>query len=289
MLDYSKWDKLKFSSSEDESDVAEDFVKLLHDEAKNLGMAPQDFIKELHEAKNGKASEDFAKKLHNTKNAGVAASDDFIKKLHEAKKAGMSSYSNGTSFNFVQPEDLIQSMSDKTSWASSLSKKERHEWIVDCYRMRVDDDNVWNGGYLHGLYVPDPQEGQKLTVIKDFLIFMKLAVMNGVIPEGDCFSFAKCLRKAVGLLPYAFEKSDAKEKYGGENVYSPGPSLRRTGEAVYGTSIMAGSKGDNAKEIEEKVEKSVKKAFHKSKKKIFEDVGGFDIWLKLYKTVKFRS
>ena len=47
---------------------------------------------------------------------------------------------------------------------------------------------------------------------------------------------------AKGLLPYAFEKSDAKEKWGGENVFAAamgGRSLRATGEIVYASSIQA--------------------------------------------------
>ena len=38
--------------------------------------------------------------------------------------------------------------------------------------------------------------------------------------------------KAATLLPYAFEKDDAKEKYGGENFFAGamvGKSLRHTG------------------------------------------------------------
>lgn len=25
-------------------------------------------------------------------------------------------------------------------WAAGLSEREKYEWLVDCYRMRVDDD-----------------------------------------------------------------------------------------------------------------------------------------------------
>ena len=50
---------------------------------------------------------------------------------------------------------------------------------------------------------------------------------QGVIPEG--WTWSKFLATAVDLLPYAFEKSDAQEKYGRENVFNValgGRSLR---------------------------------------------------------------
>lgn len=52
------------------------------------------------------------------------------------------------------------------------------------------------------------------------------------------------LSTATGLLPYAFEKSDAKEKWGGENVFAAmlggGRSLRATAEVVLGSSAVGG-------------------------------------------------
>lgn len=54
----------------------------------------------------------------------------------------------------------------------------------------------------------------------DFLTFCKLAVKAGVLPAG--WDWPGFLRKAQGLLPYAFEKSDAKDKWGGENVFAAG-------------------------------------------------------------------
>ena len=37
-------------------------------------------------------------------------------------------------------------------WARGLSQGKQYEWLVDCYRMRVDDDYALGGGNLHGLY-----------------------------------------------------------------------------------------------------------------------------------------
>ena len=58
-------------------------------------------------------------------------------------------------------------------------------------------------------------------------MFCRLAARREALPAG--WSWAGLLETAATLLPYAFEKSDAKEKYGGENVFSVvmgGRSLR---------------------------------------------------------------
>lgn len=197
----------------------------------------------------------------------------------------------------IDVNNLKETFMDKQSWCKQLSFRKRHEWLVDCYRLRLDDDYVWGGGYLHGLYDPDIQmrheKVRKVHIIKDFLIFMKLAVANGVIPKNSKeFRFEKCLKVAQGLLCYAFEKSDATEKWRGENVFSVGPSLRRTAEYVYGTSCMESCFTDNnnneahniQKKIENEVEVGLKlKKFEHSSRAIFEDVGSLSIWIKLFK------
>jgi hypothetical protein len=73
------------------------------------------------------------------------------------------------------------------------------------------------GCNLHGLYDPDTSPGM---ITRDFLQFCKLAVKAGVLPRP--WDWALFLNKARGLLPYAFEKSDAKEKWGRENVFAAG-------------------------------------------------------------------
>jgi hypothetical protein len=32
-----------------------------------------------------------------------------------------------------------------SGWAEGLSRDKAAEWLVDCYRMRVDDDYAWGG------------------------------------------------------------------------------------------------------------------------------------------------
>ena len=60
-------------------------------------------------------------------------------------------------------------------WALGLSRAAAAEWLVDCYRMRVDDDVFWAPVYLHGLAAPDTSPA---IVVNDFLVFAKLAVRH---------------------------------------------------------------------------------------------------------------
>ncbi|KOO30606.1 ankyrin repeat domain-containing protein 49 [Chrysochromulina tobinii] len=125
---------------------------------------------------------------------------------------------------------------ESLGWAKGLSADKQREWLCDCYRMRVDDDMCWGGGFLHGLYARDDGD----LISSDFLIYCKLSVKHGVVPRS--WDWAAFLRTATALLPYAFEKQDAKEKWGGENVFAAvmgGRSLRATAEVVYGNSCQA--------------------------------------------------
>lgn len=167
-----------------------------------------------------------------------------------------------------------------SSWARGLSKHQRAEWVVDCYRMRVDDDYAWGGGNLHGLYDMDSSHD---AIVEDFLIFTKLAVQSKVVP-GKGWDWEEYLGCAAQLLPFAFEKSDAQEKWGGENVFMAamgGRSLRATGEVVYGSSCMGG--GERSQEMQElsgKVEGRWAQLVA-GDGAMFEDVGGLANWRKL--------
>eukprot|EP01105_Mastigella_eilhardi_P007429 TRINITY_DN1887_c0_g2_i11.p2 TRINITY_DN1887_c0_g2~~TRINITY_DN1887_c0_g2_i11.p2 ORF type:complete len:177 (+),score=45.22 TRINITY_DN1887_c0_g2_i11:377-907(+) len=103
--------------------------------------------------------------------------------------------------------------------------------------MRVDDSYAWGGGELCGLYDPD---STRASVVEDFALFCKLAVANGVVLAG--WDWDRTLGAAEGLLSFAFEKDDARSKYGGENVFtsiSGKPSLRATAERIYGFSVVS--------------------------------------------------
>jgi hypothetical protein len=106
----------------------------------------------------------------------------------------------------------------------------------------MDDAYCW-GGELRGVMNP---EATPESVSTELFVFCKLAVKNKVVPPN--WKWEAFLAKAIGLVIYAFEKSDAKEKYGGENVFSAfwgGRSLRATGETIYGSSVTGDSDATN--------------------------------------------
>jgi hypothetical protein len=158
---------------------------------------------------------------------------------------------------------------------------------------------VWLLHVVTGLYNP---EATKDTIIKDFLVFCKLAVNHGVVPPG--WDWSAFLSKAAGLLGYAFEKEDAKDKWGGENVFSAmmgGRSLRYTGEVVYGSSCMApGNPRDDrekaAQATLEQYERQVEAAFAGGAggqqlgqhQQLFAEVGGLAAWQQLCRALRFN-
>lgn len=153
------------------------------------------------------------------------------------------------------------------------------------------------GGNLHGLYDP---ECSKDSICEDFLIFCKLAVQHNVVPPG--WSWSKFLSTASGLLPYAFEKEDAKEKWGSENVFQAmlgGRSLRFTGEMVYGSSIMghgaqgmATEEGSNSDDDCDELTEKVVGNWHSlvaGESDVFSNVGGVSVWRDLHRRLRLAG
>ena len=209
----------------------------------------------------------------------------FNSKTNQDNIHGLGGFSN---IQITPVEDLLKAMSNNQSWFESMSMCGRAEaWLVDCDRMRVDDDCRWGGCNLHGLYSQcfdnDGQTSKAMAIVTDFLVFMKLAVVNKVIPQG--FNFQKCLRKAAQLLNFAFEKSDAKDKWGGENVFSTRPSLRRTAELVYGSSCMVQSsyEANDAAAQQDAMEMAARRFL--VDKTVCQDVGGQVIWKNLLRNL----
>lgn len=96
-------------------------------------------------------------------------------------------------------------------------------------------------------------------------------------------TWSKVASKAGELLPYAFEKSDVQDKYGGENVFQAmmgGRSLRATGEAVYSSSCMDQGQDSAEHQLMEETVGSFSKASLR-KFPLFTDVGGVTVWTTL--------
>lgn len=173
-----------------------------------------------------------------------------------------------------------------SAWARSMSQDKQYEWLVDCYRMRIDDDYAWGGCNFHGRYDPDATTS---IVVGDFFVFCKLAVQKGALPMN--WKWDKFLDVALRLLPYGFEKSDAQEKYGSENVFSAlhgGSSLRYTGEMIYGRSVMAGDEDpDDLIELNELVKDEPWPSLICQTER-FNDIGGSALWSRLHSQLKIE-
>ncbi|CAD7963905.1 unnamed protein product [Amoebophrya sp. A120] len=188
---------------------------------------------------------------------------------------------------------LFSDMLDNAQyWTKQLDQKEQPEWLVDCYRMRLDDDYAWGGGNLHGLYDAhdcETEEERTAMIVTDFLCFLKLGVRHKAIPNNFDFR-TTLLTHAVQLLPYAFEKSDAKEKWGGENVFSMftggRPSLRAVGEQIVGKGVMCGAEQKPGTVSWDSMEQELVRKLgselemmETADEKLFVDVGGKALWL----------
>jgi hypothetical protein len=103
--------------------------------------------------------------------------------------------------------------------------------------MRCDDDYAYGGCHLHGPYDP---EATPSSTRRDFLVFCLLAHRRHVVPPS--WDWAACLWVAANFACYAMEKSDAQDRWGGDNYFSSamgGRSLRATACDVYGQGAEA--------------------------------------------------
>ncbi len=166
-----------------------------------------------------------------------------------------------------------------SQWSSGLTGEKAAEWFVDCFRMRADDDQVWSGGECIGLY-SSYSERNHWEPFRQFHLFCPLAKTNGVIPEKN-WSWELVIEKAKLLLGYAFEKSDAQEKYGSENVFSSlmgGRSLRFTGEYVYSNAVTEQKKSKQHGEELKLIPRNYGKGKIWQNSNLFESVGGVNLW-----------
>lgn len=136
--------------------------------------------------------------------------------------------------------------------------------------MRCDDDYVYGDCYLHGPYNPDatPQ-----SIADDFLIFCVLASRANALPKD--WDWDAFLKAAACHVPFAFEKSDAQERWGSENVFAAmtgGRSLRYTAEVIY-KSPANGPNSDQYIDVEEETEANMEN--------VRKETGGVAVWNQL--------
>jgi hypothetical protein len=169
------------------------------------------------------------------------------------------------------------------TWAIGLSKKEQAEWLIDCYRMRIDDIYV-NTGDLLGHYNPN---NSAKDIFIDFLLFNVLSEKRLAFP--DEFDFKSYFSFAKKGLFFTFEKSDAQDKYGSENVFdviSGGRSLRFTAELIYGRSVQDNEVSYDENKFANKLE-NLKDLF--SDVLLYENIGGVDKWKDIYNFITLKK
>ena len=90
-------------------------------------------------------------------------------------------------------------------WSFELKVYQQHEWLTDCYRMRMDDD-CRHGDYLHGVYDLNATSFSIALVFScfvKFVFFDKHFLLVGI---------GKSFWMKLHLLFYTFEKSDREKK-----------------------------------------------------------------------------
>ena len=168
--------------------------------------------------------------------------------------------------NNIGSKESLTEASQNSGWSKQLGSK-KYSWLADCYRLRLDDDYVWGGCYLHGLY----EDQSPWNVANDFIVFCVLAVKNCVIPVLWDWSFF--FEEASKKLNFAYEKSDAKDDWG-----MLGPMmLRMTADLVY----EAGP-GDVDHEMCESIHDEVENGGGE----FFDEIGGEHNWTRLVELVQ---
>ena len=154
------------------------------------------------------------------------------------------------------------------AWAVGLDKKDHYEWFCNCYQMRCDDDYQWGGCYLHGPYEP---QATPESLAEDFLVFCVLAKQAKATPDG--WDWQAFLKVAPKYIAFAFEKSDAKDRWGSENYFNAqlgGRSLRFTGTIIYGSPVDR----PGMSEVHERTLDDVES----KEAEMYDEVGGVAAW-----------
>jgi len=188
------------------------------------------------------------------------------------------------------------------TWVKHKAEKTKYDWFVDCYRMRVDDCYAWGGGDLVGLYDPD---STPKSITLHFYRYCDLARKKGFFnPKFIKWDWPSLMAVASDSLMYAFEKSDAKDKWGGENYFSSymgtNPSLRATGNEIYGFDMQLASMNTanrnmskneqlDEDEWEEKIQPILlERKWKESSQEVaskFQEFGGISLWNQLERDI----
>jgi len=161
----------------------------------------------------------------------------------------------------IGSKETLAEKSHNSGWSKNLGKK-KYSWLVDCYRLRLDDDYVLGDCYLHGLY----EDSSPLNIAEDFIVFCALAAKGDVIPMLWDWNFF--FEEAFKKLNFAYEKSDAQDDWG-----MLGPMmLRTTADTVY---------GGGPDDADDSISESIHDEMDTAGDEFFKDIGGVKNWASL--------
>jgi len=151
----------------------------------------------------------------------------------------------------IKPEVMMtDSKLNPTRWCNGLNNQTCYEWLVNVYRMRLDDGVQYGGVILGNTFRENKMISNSNVfashVTRHFLFFLKLAVSRNIIPkqvdkkiinktrspEKQSWSWQMLLLIAKKLLFINFSKAQAIQKYGGENYF----------DGQYDDSVIANDK-----------------------------------------------
>ena len=109
---------------------------------------------------------------------------------------------------------------------------------------------------MHG---PSTGNATPLSIETDFVPFCLLAQRRHVLPKN--WDWVAFLKVAAQHVSFSFDKSDAKERWGSENVFNAmgggGRSLRYTGEQIYGSPVNHPGISDQAQSVQREVNENM--------------------------------
>jgi hypothetical protein len=135
---------------------------------------------------------------------------------------------------------------------------------------------------LYGPYNPD---ATKLSITWDFMLFCLLAAQHEVVPAD--WPWTDFLKVAVKFCVFAFEKSDAQERWGSESAFAAlmgGRSLRATAELVYGSSCQQIGRTEEVRKLSQELDKY--RSLDAMPAELLNKIGGRDVWKTFMQNLK---
>ncbi|CAE8686132.1 unnamed protein product [Polarella glacialis] len=145
-----------------------------------------------------------------------------------------------------------------------LPLREQYEWLVDCYRLRLDDDHA--AGASRGLYAPEARKG---TILEDWLVFCKLLAARGLAVQVDWCALLQVAGERLSASPRSGDEAFAHS--GGEMKSPTEDTQHSMAQEIYGTHGG----------LVEIVREEVKRGLRNVDPNLFDDFGGVSVWQNL--------